>query len=111
MGVDNLRDIPNGVMAKWVQLIFAIVTGPLLVYLIVQVSIIRGNRYTATDALADQRLAAAAITGIMAELADLRVRMAEETPREFVDRVRAIEERLRLLEISTARAHTTNARE
>lgn len=106
MGVESLREFPNGTTGKWLQFGFAGLTAPLLVYLIVQVSIIKGNTYTSSDALRDQRLAAEAITGIMAELANLRVRMAEETPQDFAERVRALEERLRLLEISEARHHT-----
>jgi len=110
MRTDTLRDFPNGATGKWLQLLFASITAPLLVYLIIQVSILKGNTYTNADALNDQRLAAEAITGIMGELADLRVRMAEDTPRDFADRVRAIEDRLRLLEISDARRHPNNGR-
>ena len=94
MTSEKMREIPNGSTAKWVQLIAAGLVLPLLVWVLIEVASMKGNRFTSQDGME-----------VWQEIAGIRETIAALPPDSFemkVDKMAStlgeIDKRLAVLE-------------
>jgi hypothetical protein len=100
---------PNGTAAEWVKFVSSVLVIPTFAFglwwmirMDRDIASEKASRFTASDGLMMQQQYASQVSLIWTELAQIRVELARQPPEEFAAYTRALEARIRALEIQIA---------